>query len=45
MKLTKVLLASTLMAFTMTGCIKDNTAIIKVNDGKITKSCKGSPIF
>lgn len=38
MKLTKVLLASTLMAFTMTGCIKDNSAIIKVNDAKITKS-------
>ena len=38
MKLTKVLLASTLMAFTMTGCIKDNSAIIKVNDGKITKA-------
>lgn len=38
MKLSKVLLASTLVLFGLTGCGVDNTAIIKVNDDVITKS-------
>ena len=38
MKLSKVLLASTLIVFGLTGCGVDKTAIIKVNDEVITKA-------
>ena len=38
MKLTKLLLASALVVFGLTGCGQDKTAIIKVNNEPITKS-------
>ncbi len=37
MKLSKILLASALVVFGLTGCGQDKTAIIKVNDEAITK--------
>lgn len=38
MKLTKLLLASALVVFGLTGCGQDKTAIIKVNNEPITKA-------
>ena len=38
MKLSKVLLASTLIVFGLTGCVADKTAIIKVNGEAVTKA-------
>ena len=38
MKLSKILLASALVVFGLTGCGQDKTAIIKVNDEPITKA-------
>lgn len=38
MKLTRILLASTLLLFGLTGCIKDKTAIVEVNGEAITKA-------
>jgi len=38
MKLSKILLASTLLVFGLTGCTNDKTAIIKVNDEVVTKA-------
>lgn len=38
MKLSKVLLATSLLAFALTGCTQDKTAIMKINDTTITKA-------
>lgn len=37
MKLSKILLASSLVVFGLTGCALDKTSIIKVNDEVVTK--------